>query len=353
MGRGKPPLEWAAEYNKPFLIHYLLDTFPHLDINMSVIGSKTNPLCMACEQGLDDAVIALIDRGADVNYSPGKPGPAIVRAVRKGYARTVQMLLDAGADPRAGGENLLHLAAKCKYPLTLRVILRWMEAYPESMPGINSITGSWGCTALHLACEDGAVRAAKLLLESGADIDATCCGDRLKTPLSMTVGYCSARRRVMVAALLLSWGANVEGRTTESLTIPNFDTPLHDAVKRQLPDSYELVSLLLANGAAPNALNRSGSTALRLALEIHDLDMMRAIVNGGGDINMVDAGGSSAVHVLATWPISPFTSSVLLFFKERGADMFLVNKEGVAPRVLARMNGWDLETIEETWGSGV
>src|SRR5205085_11685951 len=56
---------------------------------------------------------------------------------------------------------------------------------------------------------------------------------------------------VSMADFLLSQGANVEGRIAESQlkTMHNFDTPLHIAVQKHLPNTYAMVYLLLDHGA--------------------------------------------------------------------------------------------------------
>src|SRR5205085_2057503 len=153
---------------------------------------------------------------------------------------------------------------------------------------------------------------------------------------------------------LLSQGANVEGRIAESQlkTMPNFDTPLHIAVQKHLPDTYAMVDLLIDHGAALDARNKAGFTPLHLALQNSSLPMMGVILDAGGDVDMVDREGSSALHVLASWHfITGFTHEALILLKQRNADMFLVNNAGLKPRDLAQQSVWDPKMIEEVWGS--
>ena len=63
----------------------------------------------------DKTVQMLLDRGADVNAQGGQYGNALQAALYRGHDKTVQMLLDRGADVNAqGGEygNALQ-AASC------------------------------------------------------------------------------------------------------------------------------------------------------------------------------------------------------------------------------------------------
>ena len=348
---GRPALEWAAEYNMPSLINYLLKEFPDMEINTSRGRKSKNPLCIACGLGNNKAASALISHRADVNYDPGR-GSALLHAVHGGHDMTIQMLLDHNADPYAldsGDSNIVHIAARNNHVQTLRLILSLMKAYPESMPGINDFNAT-GCTALHLASEIGAVGAAELLLESGADIDRTCSTAWLETPLARAVRV-SVSGTASMATLLLTWGANIEGRTAKSQFRPNFTTPLHNALQRDSPDSYEIASLLISHGAALNTLSGLGCPALILALFGNvKIPMMRLIVDGGGDINMVDDEGLSTLHWLARLRVLWYTRDMLRFMQEKGADMFLMDNSGMTPRDYAEQGEWDHELIEATWG---
>ena len=348
---GRPALEWAAEYNIPSLIDYLLMEFPDTEINNSRGRKCRNLLCIACGLGNNEAVLALITHGADVNYDPGR-GSALLHAVHGGHDITIQMLLERNADPYAldsGDSNIVHIAARNNHVQTLRLILSLMKADPESMPGINDFNAA-GFTALHLASEVGAVGAAELLLESGADIDRTCDTAWRETPLARTVRV-SLSGTASMATLLLSRGANIEGRTAESQDIPNFTTPLHNALQRNSTDSYEIASLLIAHGAALNTLDDLGCPTMILALYGKvKIPTMRLIVDGGGDINMVDNNGLSVLHWLARLSVLSYTRDMLCFLQEKGADMFLMDNSGMTPRDYAENGKWGHELIEATWG---
>ena len=310
---GYPALNWAARYNHPSLVHYLCTEFP----------------------------------AADVDYAPNRT-PPLMWAIHHDNATIVQMLLEYYADCR-GFSLLIHAAAEQREAQALQVILDRVRAYPESMPGINDRCPR-GSTALHVAAHYGAIRAATLLLDYGADIDST--GARLLTPLGIAVRDIT-ERTVSMATLLLSRGANVEGRTSENANIW-FDTPLHVALRSVEWHSDSVVRLLLAHGAAIDSISASGDTTMMSAVNGADpIEKMSSIIGRGGDINMLDSEGSSAVHFLADSDEGYLTRSMLLFFEENGADMFLANESGMTPRDFARDIGWDSELIEDTWGNSL
>ena len=103
----------AAECNIRSLINYICKEFPNTEMNTSRGRRFKSPLCVACGLGNNEASLALISHGADVNYDPG-PGPALLHAVHGGHNPAIQMLLERNTDPHAldsGDSHILHIAA--------------------------------------------------------------------------------------------------------------------------------------------------------------------------------------------------------------------------------------------------
>ena len=96
---------------------------------------KDLQLYIACGYGDIYEVRSLIEKGADVNHQNAKFGwRCLHRAARKGFDEIMELLIEAGADVNARGNN--------------------------------------GVTALHLAAYYGNDRSVAFLLEKGADIHA-------------------------------------------------------------------------------------------------------------------------------------------------------------------------------------
>ena len=72
----------AAECNIPSLINYIFKEFPNTEMNTTRGRRFKSPLCVACGLGNNEAVLALISHGTDVNYDPGR-GPALLHAVHR------------------------------------------------------------------------------------------------------------------------------------------------------------------------------------------------------------------------------------------------------------------------------
>jgi uncharacterized protein len=101
-------------------------------------------------------------------------------------------------------------------------------------------------------------------------------------PLALAVFFGNAA----TAAALLDAGADVNMQSRESMKI----APLHSAiaVKRT-----ELVTLLLARGADPNARAETGLTPLHSAAQGGDTELARLLLDGGADVNAPDDRGRS------------------------------------------------------------
>jgi ankyrin repeat protein len=115
---------------------------------------------------------------------------------------------------------------------------------------------SWspdGFTALHLAAFAQNLDAARTLLEAGADPNAIATASFAQvSPLGTAANFGA----VEIAALLLEHGADTEATADHGFT------PLHAAAAN---GNKELVELLLAHGARRDARNENGKTPADLA----------------------------------------------------------------------------------------
>jgi ankyrin repeat protein len=246
------------------------------DVNARDAEGNT-PLILASFYAAPECVKLLIDQGADVNTTNRAGATALIRAAtsyektrwllaagakvrartalgttplilaarRAGNSRTVQLLLERGANAternNAGISAVLAGAASGDLE-TVRLLLdagARADDFPKSnVPRARAIAGFR--TALMWAAYSNDVRMARLLLERGADPNqSTYFGN----PLS----HACWSNSFEAAELLIARGANVSARDA----LANF-TPLHWAAGTE-SSRPQLVKLLLANGADPNA----------------------------------------------------------------------------------------------------
>lgn len=154
-------------------------------------------------------------------------------------ASAVRELLDSGVGVdvrmRSDGEQLEGDALKALYRFGFR-FTTWKRE---------------GEAPLHLAAWSNATAAAGVLIEAGADVDATILSGW--TPLHVAARYDATE----TAALLLERGARIDPRDAEAWT------PLHVTV---VADALKTGALLLEHGADVNARAKDQVTALHFTV---------------------------------------------------------------------------------------
>jgi ankyrin repeat protein len=121
-----------------------------------------------------------------------------------------------------------------------------------------------GFTALHLAAYFGKAEAARLLLDAGADPDATSTNAMRVQPLHSA----AAGRHVEICRVLLAAGAAVNAVQRDS------SAPLHAAAQH---GDDEMVELFLSAGADPTARVVDGSTPAELAEVAGHVDVAKRL----------------------------------------------------------------------------
>jgi len=128
-------------------------------------------------------------------------------------------------------------------------------------------------TPLGVACREGHLEVARVLLEYGADAEVRNAEDW--SPLERA----SSNGHVKVARVLLEHGADVKARDK------NQWTALHCASHYSHP---EVARVLLEYGADSNAQSQNKWTPLHWASKSGDLDLALALIKHGADLNAQD-----------------------------------------------------------------
>lgn len=208
----------------------------------------------AIKQGDAAQVQALLKQDAALARAVTPKGTtATLLAVYADHKEIAELLIAAGVEP-----NIFEAAA------TGRV--ERVRALLKQHPELARAYSPDGWTALHL--NFGNLEVVKLMLDSGADINAVSKNKLLATPLQGA----AAAQRIEVARLLLAHGAKVNTRGEGG------GSPLHEVAAN---GQMEFARLLLEHGADVNAKDDDGKTPLTIALEFKQPEMAKFLREHG------------------------------------------------------------------------
>ena len=276
-----PPTRMAIAFRYLEGVRFLLEH--GADVHCKGCGG-VQPIHTAAQVSSPEVVTLLLERGAvpDARNFEGQTPLDIARANnRPEIVALLESAVDRAAQPAGGsfsvaGESLLRASRQGDFEELARLLAR-----PEATA---ALVGPRGHTPLHLAVSGGHRRAAELLIDHGAPVDAR--DDDQETPLYEAI----ARDRLESARLLLQRGAAV------SLPAAGGDAPLHLAVRR---NATAFVELLLDHGAEIEGRNRKDWTPLYLAVEVGSDEAALLLIDRGANVNSRNDVGSWAPLVRA------------------------------------------------------
>lgn len=347
---------------------------------------SNSPVADAAKRGDRDGVRALLQQGADVSAAHGDGMTALHWAAERGDAELTEMLVYAGANvagvTRIGHYTPLHLASRAGSAPVVKVLLK-------AGANVTARSTNSGVTALHLAAASGNVDVVAMLLDHGADVNARE-SEWGQTPLI----FASALNRVDAIKVLLRHGADA-GIATKTLDLTHHAALERAATERQrkvleasvakgqratpsqVQAAIQAARELYASGKVPpperreggdrtagnarnagnagpaaNAANddgplppistKGGLTALLHAARQGHLEAARALLDGGADINQVDAGDATSPALMA---VINGQFDMAMFLIERGADPNRAAKlNGATPLFAAINTQWQPRT---------
>jgi len=329
---GTTALHWAAHWNDLETVNLLL----RAGANPKLANRYgATPLSEAASVGNAAIIEALLKAGADPKALTTADGETVLMtAARAGNVDAVKALLDRGADVNARenykGQTALMWAAAERHPDVVKVLLAhgadWKvrsfdrETKMPKLSAASSVTpiARGGFTAFLFTAREGDIESAKVMLESGVDIDQTDVDGTNALVVSIM------NKKYSFAKFLLDRGANpnladVKGRAAlyAAIDIRNEDYSAMPARKEDDPlPSLELVKAILARGANPNLQltknlpGRSGmdsgdttldegTTPLMRAARAGDAAVMRALLEKGADPKIATKEGNTALMFAA------------------------------------------------------
>ena len=332
---GTTALHWAVRGNNLELIDLLVKARANVQaINRYGIP----PMTLAAENGSARAIDVLLRAGADPNTVTGAGEPVLMTAARTGSVEAVRLLIAAGADVNARepwfGETAIMWAAGQNHAASVNALAaagadvnaRSTVLTPPELEfprsgGPNSPFPRGGWTPLMFAAREGAIDSARALVDLKVDVNAVALPQtdiRLKPEdieaASRGVGttalvFAIINTHYDLAGMLVERGADPDVADMAGMAalyaavdmnslqwVQGRPAPiLHDQF-----DGADLVKLLLAKGANPNArlkkapLKRhhdagstmnfnEGTTPLMRAARTNDVAVMRALLDAGAN----------------------------------------------------------------------
>ena len=285
---------------------------------------------------------AIIDHGVNVNATNETNKTALMGACLKGNIDTINVLLNAGADPKivdANDETWLHYAAvgDCSKEVFQTII--------NHGANVNA-TSKHNETALMTACENGNLDAINVLLSAGADPDIVdtngntwlhCAagGDCSKEVLQAIINHgadVNAKNKYNATALMKAClGSSVDaidvllsaGADPDIIDI-DANTWLYYAADGNC--SREVLQAIINHGADVNAKCKDNATALMRACGKGSIDAINVLLSAGSDPNIVDKYGNTCLHLVAASAAVDCSNQVLQTIINHGAD---VNANGM------------------------
>jgi uncharacterized protein len=329
-------------------------------------------------------LIAADDQGAirtffasqDQMNSPDAQGSyPLHRAVEKGSAKTVELLLVLGAKTEQkdqAGRSPLRLAIDLGAVDCVRILVDKgadvFSADPSGTSALEAVLAKGGDTLsaafgprnvnakspegkapIHIAADRLLEDQCARLLAAGADPNLRDASGR--SALDLALLHPDRIEAARVAELLV-----IKGGTTSfpdfawfsqaaraldygSLRYEDGGTPLHQAVARK---QKGFVEFLLSRKVNPNVRNGAGSAPLHEAVRSGWLEGAEMLLKGGADPNVRDGFDNSPLHIAL--PEEGRIGGVALLLKY-GADPSLKDRTGNTPLHVAVQIGYPLEMI--------
>jgi len=168
-----------------------------------------------------------------------------------------------------------------------------------------NVKNRWdGTTALMTAARQGKIETVRILLEKGADVNAV---DKDGYPVLIVAELMPFPPQFEIVKLLLKSGANVNAKADNGWTALMEAAKGHSYLRKVFIDKghkdvatipTEFARLLLERGAAVNAMDEAGRTALMIAAANGQTETVKLLIEAGADVNAKDHDGGTALIYL-------------------------------------------------------
>ena len=276
-----------------------------VDVNRRYGGGNTLLIEAANMWRSFEAVKFLIEQGADVNAMNDNNLTALIAVAKRGGSddaeRTVNILLDNGADPNVRHDGLYALDyARRNRSLTGTETLQRLEKITD----IAEISEKISPKEFAQLLEHGSIERVAEAIKASADIRRAPDDAFGEAPIFYTI---RRRPEIELIKLLLDAGIDINEPGDENSWHAG-DTLLMTALTRPQnqyfrESSYEMIKFLIDRGADVNAKTPTGATVLMRAAANRDgdaVDVVKLLLDHGADVNAKSDDGSTALMSAAS-----------------------------------------------------
>jgi len=283
-GEGRTLLHLAAEHGNFVLAKDLLRKGAPVD---GRDRHGMTPLHYTYRGGHTEMMRLLVAKGADVNAKDGTGLTMLIVAAGERRDDTVRLLLSLGARVDIFSACSLGQADR------VREILR---ADPKA---VHAAVGPTNSLPIHSAAVAGRADIVKLLLQKGADVDATTDGG------ATALLHAAAKGHLDVVRLLIRKAARVGVRAAPLGDV----TALHAAAYNGHP---AVVRILVGAGAQVGSVDIGGETALHSAAKGGEIPTADLLIRLGAEVNAKSHAGRTPLDEAAD-------EKMAQFLRKRGA----------------------------------
>ena len=288
----EPVLYKAARLGYEGIAQLLLDGGAIIDERASDERVSETALHVAAENGQNEVVRILLGRGARVNVKDSGGLTPLERAVHRGMASTINLLISY----KVGGDSydtwiqraLVWAADRGDFTVVQRLLQQQADVNATATLHEDTEKMKYKRTALQSAAEGGHLAVVEQLLEAKADVNAAPDSIKGRTALQAAVegGHIAVVERLLQEkADVNAAAARKDGRTA-----------LQAAAER---GHLALVERLLQEKANVNAIGRKKRTALQDAAAGGHLAVVKRLLQENADVNAKDYLARTALHEAA------------------------------------------------------
>lgn len=342
--QGETPLYCAAQHGQLKTVIYLLKK--GVPVDPETVHRET-PLLIAAREGHVDVVRVLLGAGANVNQQDNRGWTALMIALRENHTDLMNLLLGHNVDvnlaPKDGAHALMMAVKQEDEDLVRRLIERGADVHHTDRDGMCS---------LRIAVLRGNQAIARRLLNAGADVTGRFANKETPVECAEREGhkelaaYLKKRVKRLAACMdILEVVARGDLERIKEIVVqvPNSVnvhskksrwTPLLIAVRAQ---QLEIATTLLRHGADVHARSNEGKAAIAYAVDLDDLAMVKALLEGGARIDQVDATGIDLRAYAEQQGRAAIVGFIDSFVDQQAAGhaLFLAVKEDDPPKALS------------------